>query len=81
MAAPVNRRFSARFRAPRPVAAQARALTIHIAFSRKRHHGIKYPQQRLCRHGRARHGLPRQVSVRRHGVRRGMVRPYGVLPG
>jgi len=25
--------------------------------------------------------LPRQVSVRRHGVRRGMVRPYGVLPG
>jgi len=41
---------------------------------------IKYPQQRLCRHGRARHGLPRQVSVRRHGVRRGMVRPYGVLP-
>ena len=41
----------------------------------------KYPQQRLCRHGRARHGLPRLVSVRPYGVRRGVVRPYGVLRG
>jgi hypothetical protein len=62
-------------------ASSARALTIHIAFSRKRHHGIKYPQQRLCRHGRARHDLPRQVSVRIYGVRRGVVRPHGQLRG
>ena len=75
IARPGSRRFSARFRARRPVRASiARLDHSHCIQPQAPTWGIKYSQQRLCRHG-ARHALPRRGLVGPHAL--GGLRRWG----